>query len=82
MYHPDKPIYKGYFTCSPSTKMDQITKIFIAFGPELTHDRWRNLQTEQQGAKKYSRSDGLRCIRIVDNYQRKEICRSIWWFIP
>lgn len=36
MFHPDKPIYKGYFACSPSSKTDQIARIFFAFGPEFT----------------------------------------------
>lgn len=36
MYHPDKPVYKGHFACSPSGKTDQVAKIFFAFGPEFT----------------------------------------------
>ena len=33
MFHPDRPVYKGNFSCSPSGKTDQISQIFVAFGP-------------------------------------------------
>lgn len=36
MFHPDRPIYKGHFSSSPSGKTDQISKIFFAFGPSFT----------------------------------------------
>lgn len=36
VFHPNKPIYKGYLSCSPSGKTDQISKIFFAIGPEFT----------------------------------------------
>ncbi|MDP5140053.1 MAG: DUF2461 domain-containing protein [Spirosomaceae bacterium] len=36
MFHPDKPIYKGHFSCSPAGKADELTKVFFAFGPEFT----------------------------------------------
>lgn len=36
VFHPDKPIYKGYFSCSPQGKTDQISKVFFAVGPEFT----------------------------------------------
>lgn len=36
MFHPDKPVYKGHFSCAPAGKSDQLTKIFFAFGPEFT----------------------------------------------
>lgn len=36
MFHPDRPVYKGYFSSSPSAKTDQISKIFFALGPEFT----------------------------------------------
>ncbi|MEL6389735.1 MAG: DUF2461 domain-containing protein [Bacteroidota bacterium] len=36
VFHPDRPVYKGHFTFSPSSKSDQITSIFVAYGPEFT----------------------------------------------
>lgn len=31
-FHPDKPVYKDYFTCAPSTKEDAISRIHISIG--------------------------------------------------
>ncbi|GAB5476149.1 MAG: DUF2461 domain-containing protein [Maribacter sp.] len=31
-FHPDKPIYKDYFSCSPSTKAEPFAKIYISTG--------------------------------------------------
>lgn len=31
-FHPDKPVYKDYFTCSPATKEDAISRIHISVG--------------------------------------------------
>ena len=32
MYHPDKPIYKDYFSCSPTRKNDKFSRIHISTG--------------------------------------------------
>ncbi len=31
-FHPDKPIYKDYFSCSPTTKSEPFAKIYISTG--------------------------------------------------
>lgn len=36
MFHPDKPVYRAHFACSPFTHEEKISKFFFAFGPEFT----------------------------------------------
>lgn len=68
VFHPDKPVYKGHFACSPSGKTDQISSVFFAFGPEFTFIGGGIYRPE---------SSALKAIREAIDYDANELLQIV-----
>lgn len=74
-FHPDKPIYKDYFSCSPNTKSQPFAKIHISVGISwsfLGGGLWRPDNKVLKQVRDTIDYDGDELVEIINNKEFKD----------